>query len=133
MNQITLKKKKDFQGLSFPNKVLPILKVRYNSDNNNNLNLEEKKLDNLKENKNYIIINNNSKSIELNPPTLLNDKINKKKDTNEENIFLKNRKKNYFERANRFRAFNKFNTLKMIVDKNRPFNYRGQIDIIVEE
>ena len=128
-----IKKKKDFQGLSFPNKVLPILKVRYNSDNNNNLNLEEKKLDNLKENKNYIIINNNSKSIELNPPTLLNDKINKKKDTNEENIFLKNRKKNYFERANRFRAFNKFNTLKMIVDKNRPFNYRGQIDIIVEE
>ena len=28
---------------------------------------------------------------------------------------------------------NKFNTLKMMIDKNKPFNYKGKIDIIVEE
>ena len=129
-----VKKRKNFQGLSFPNKVLPKLKIRYNSDNSNNLNLEEKKLNDLKKNKNYISKNKVSRSIELNPPTLLNDKINKnKKNSKEENVFLKNGKKNYYERANRFGAFNKFNTLKMIVDKNRPFNYKGEIDIIVEE
>ena len=41
--------------------------------------------------------------------------------------------KNYKERTNRFNQYNKFNTLKMIVDKKRPFNYKGKIDIIVEE
>ena len=127
-----VKKRKNFQGLSFPNKVLPKLKVRYNSDNTSNLNLEEKKINDLKENKNSI--NQNHRSIELNPPTLLKDNnIKNLKNLNEENLFLKNGKKNYYERANRFYSFNKFNTLKMIVDKNKPFNYKGQIDIIVEE
>ena len=76
-----------------------------------------------------------SKSIELVPPTILNVKKSKNNlAINDDNLFLKNGNKNYYERANRFRGYNnKFNTLKMIVDKNKPFNYRGQIDIIVEE
>ena len=41
--------------------------------------------------------------------------------------------KSHIERTNRFDKYNKFNTLKMIVDKNKPFNYKGKIDIIVEE
>ena len=133
-----IKQRKNFQGLSFPNKVLPVLKVRYNS-NDNNLNSERKnKFNDIKENENVLNINNNSKSIELVPPTLLNkNEVKKnKRDINQENIFLKNRNinsKNYYERANRYNGYNKFNTLKMMVDKNKPFNYRGQIDIIVEE
>ena len=125
-----IKQKKNFQGLSFPNKALPILKVRYISNSKDNSD-KEQNIDDKKEN-NIIKIKNN-KSIELNPPTLLNkNQINKKVDNNE-NIFLKNGKKNYYERANRFRGFNNFNTLKMMIDKKKPFNYRGQIDIIVEE
>ena len=127
-----IKQKKNLQGLSFPNKALPILKVRYNSNSKDNSD-KEQNIDDKKENN--IIKIQNHKSIELNPPTLLNknqmDK-NKKADNNE-NIFLKNGKKNYYERANRFRGFNNFNTLKMMIDKKKPFNYRGQIDIIVEE
>ena len=74
-----------------------------------------------------------SKSIELVPPTILNAKKSENNlAINEDNLFLNNGNKNYYERANRFYN-NKFNTLKMIVDKNKPFNYRGQIDIIVEE
>ena len=125
-----IKQKKNFQGLSFPNKALPILKVRYISNSKDNSD-KEQNIDDKKEN-NIIKIKNN-KSIELNPPTLLNkNQINKKVDNNE-NIFLKNGKKNYYERANRFRGFNNFNTLKMMIDKKKPINYRGQIDIIVEE
>ena len=37
------------------------------------------------------------------------------------------------ERANKFGSFNRFNTLRMMIDKQKPFNYKGQIDIIVEE
>ena len=121
-------KRKNFQGFSFPNKVLPKLKVRYNSE------LNEQAEDNTKINDKRNI-NNNCKSIELIPPTLLNNnKIYKnKRAINDENLFLKNGKKSYIERANRFAPLNRFNTLRMMIDKQKPFNYRGQIDIIVEE
>lgn len=129
-----IKNRKNFRGLSFPNNILPVLKVRYNQ------NLEDdKKINDIKEYNNPINLHKISKSIELNPPTLLNNnkiyinKNNNKKAINDENMFLKNGKKNYIERANRFRGLNKFNTLKMKIDKDKPFNYRGQIDIIVEE
>ena len=117
-----IKSQKNIQGLSFPNKALPILKVRYNSidsaenkgRNNENLHIR--------------------KSIELNPPTLLVNKNaeKNKKNINDDNLFLQ-KGKNYFERANRFSLQNRNKTLKMMVDKEKPFNYRGQIDIIVEE
>ena len=126
------KQKKNFQGLSFQSRELPILKVRYNSNdiNSNDKNSEKEKVMNNIKGKNII-----SKSIELVPPTILNVKKSKNNVAiNEDNLFLKNGNKNYYERANRFRLYNnKFNTLKMIVDKKKPFNYRGQIDIIVEE
>ena len=135
-----MKKKKNFQGLSFPSQVLPMLKVRYtpnnnDNDNNNNSNSEKNNKINNHKNKDNAFINN-SKSIELVPPTLLNNNneiVKNKRAINEENIFLKNGKKNYYERANRFIGLNKFNTLKMMVHKDKPFNYKGQIDIIVEE
>ena len=41
--------------------------------------------------------------------------------------------KNNNEKRNIFNIHNRFNTLKMIVDKDKPFNYKGKIDIIVEE
>ena len=115
-----IKQKKIFQRLSFPNKVLPVLKVRYNQ-NDNNYNLEKEK---------------ENKTIEINPPTLLNNKeINKnKRGKIEENLFLKNGKKNNsIEKVNKFKGYNNFKTLKMMIDKEKPFNYKGQIDIIVEE
>ena len=117
-----IKSQKNIQGLSFPNKALPILKVRYNS-----IDSAEKKG---KNDENLYI----KKSIELNPPTLLiNKNLEKnKKNTNDDNLLLQ-KGKNYFERANRFSLQNRYKTLKMMVDKEKPFNYRGQIDIIVEE
>ena len=125
-----IRKRKNSQGLSFPNKILPVLKVRYNS-NDKNINSDQ-------ENKNIMNLNNNRKLIELNPPTLLNVKNIKKnkRAINDENIFLKNNNVNvnkYYQKSNRYDGYNKFNTLKMMIDKNKPFNYRGQIDIIVEE
>jgi len=113
-----IKRSRNMHGLSFPSRVLPVLKVRYPNDKNSE-----------KENDNNI---DNKKSIELIPPTILinnNSDNNKKK---EDNLFLK-KGKNYFERVNRFAYHNKFKTLKMKVDRDKPFNYRGQIDIIVEE
>ena len=117
-----IKSQKNIQGLSFPNKALPILKVRYNS-----IDSAENKGRN---NENFHI----RKSIELNPPTLLVNKNaeKNKKNINDDNLFLQ-KGKNYFERANRFSLQNRNKTLKMMVDKEKPFNYRGQIDIIVEE
>ena len=117
-----IKSQKNIQGLSFPNKALPILKVRYNS-----IDSAEKKG---KNDENLYI----KKSIELNPPTILiNKNLEKnKKNTNDDNLLLQ-KGKNYFERANRFSLQNRYKTLKMMVDKEKPFNYRGQIDIIVEE
>jgi len=113
-----IKRRKNMHGLSFPNRVLPVLKVRYPNDKNS-----EKENDNSKDNK---------KSIELIPPTILiNNNLDKNK-KKEDNLFLK-KGKNYFERVNRFAYYNKFKTLKMKVDRDKPFNYRGQIDIIVEE
>ena len=92
--------------------------------NNGKHNLEEKNTNNNKD--------NNSKSIELSPPTLLHNKLS---DLNEGNLFLKKAKKNnnIMKRANKFRGSTNCNTLKMIIDREKPFNYKGQIDIIVEE
>ena len=64
----------------------------------------------------------NSKSVEI-IPQKIEDKAENEKEKD----------KNYIERTNRFANYNKFNTVKMMVDKNKPFNYRGKIDIIVEE
>ena len=66
----------------------------------------------------------NSKSVELIPQTI---------EEKNENGKEKDKDKKYIERTNRFANYNKFNTVKMMVDKNKPFNYRGKIDIIVEE
>ena len=133
-----IRKRKNSQGLSFPNKILPVLKVRYNSNDKNINSDQENKFNDIKENKNIMNLNNNRKLIELNPPTLLNVKNIKKnkRAINDENIFLKNNNVNvnkYYQKSNRYDGYNKFNTLKMMIDKNKPFNYRGQIDIIVEE
>ena len=63
-----IKNRKNFRGLSFPNNILPVLKVRYNQ------NLEDdKKINDIKEYNNPINLHKISKSIELNPPTLLNN------------------------------------------------------------
>ena len=116
-----IKKRKNFHGLSFPNKALPMLKVRYSSNEHPNPEQEN--------NKN---VNSNSKTIELNPPTLVKkNNIDNNKRYNDGNLFLAKGKHNYLERNNRF--INKFNTIKMLIDKKKPFNYKGQIDIIVEE
>ena len=127
------KKKISFQGLSFPNKVLPKLKVRYSSNESKSNTERKKEINDMKENNDNININN--KSIELATPTLLNDnKLKKNKNSaNDENKFLKKAKKKYYEKENKISDYNKFNTLKMIIDKDKPFNYKGQIDIIVEE
>ena len=121
-----IKRKNIIQGLSFPNKILPVLKVRYNSKDNSNNEKQE-----IIEEKNNNINNkdNNCKSIELCPPTLLH---NKSSDLNEENLFFKKGKKNIIKRTNKFRS-NHCNTLKMKIDNKKPFNYKGEIDIIVEE
>ena len=80
-----IKKKKIFQGLSFPNKLLPVLKVKYTS--NDNLNNEKQNLAEKNTNNNKYNI---SKSIELSPPTLLHNKLS---DLNKGNLFLKKAKK----------------------------------------
>ncbi len=43
------------------------------------------------------------------------------------------KKNNSIEKVNKFKGYNNFKTLKMMIDKEKPFNYKGQIDIIVEE
>ena len=113
-------KKKEFYGLSFQNyKILPALRARYNSNEDDKVKIRLKK-NNHKRNKEKDIDVVNSKSMEI-IPQQMEEKENKEK------------KKNYIQRKNRFDKYNKFNTLKMIVDKDRPFNYKGKIDIIVEE
>ena len=113
-------KKKEFYGLSFQNyKILPALRARYNSNEDDKVKIRLKK-NNHKRNKEKDIDVVNSKSMEI-IPQQMEEKENKEK------------KKNYIQRTNRFDKYNKFNTLKMIVDKDRPFNYKGKIDIIVEE
>ena len=121
-----INKKKEFYGLSFQNnKILPLLRARYNSiePELNKISLKKNKQKRNKENNTDLI---NSKSVELIPQKL-------KKEEKVINIINKENDKNYIERPNRFGNYNKFNTLKMIVDKNKPFNYKGKIDIIVEE
>ena len=118
-----IKKNKQIRMFSFPNKVLPLLKVRYNTNDENNSKLKENyKSGNLKG-------NNNKKTIELSPPTLLKSEKNLMNENNK--IILNRNNKSLLER-NRY-YFNKYNTLKMKIDKDKPFNYKGEIDIIVEE
>ncbi len=123
-----IKQKKNFLGFSFPNKALPMLKVRYNAKNNENSEKEDIKNNNK---------HKNDRTIELNPPTILNDnrvsRIKNKKNNNDGKMLIRNEIKNPNQRLNRFHKFSNFNTLKMMIDKKKPFNYKGQIDIIVEE
>ena len=113
-------KKKEFYGFSFQNNsVLPLLRVRYNSIEPEKIKIRLKKNRN-KRNKESNIDLINSKSVEMISQGI-EDKVNNENE------------KSHIERTNRFDKYNKFNTLKMIVDKNKPFNYKGKIDIIVEE
>ena len=113
-------KKKEFYGFSFQNNsVLPLLRARYNSIEPEKIKIRLKKNRN-KRNKESNIDLINSKSVEMISQGI-EDKVNNENE------------KSHIERTNRFDKYNKFNTLKMIVDKNKPFNYKGKIDIIVEE
>ena len=113
-------KKKEFYGFSFQNNsVLPLLRVRYNSIEPEKIKIRLKKNRN-KRNKESNIDLINSKSVEMISQGI-EDKVNNENE------------KSHIERTNRFDKYNKFNTLKMTVDKNKPFNYKGKIDIIVEE
>ena len=112
-------KRKEFYGLSFQNnKVLPLLRARYNSTEKENYKISLKKDRNRRnyDNSSDLV---NSKSMEL---------IQQKNSDDNNEISMKRN-----ERKKRFGNYNKFNTLKMMVDKNRPFNHKGKIDIIVEE
>ena len=113
-------KKKEFYGFSFQNNsVLPLLRVRYNSIEPEKIKIRLKKNRNKRNKENNIDLIN-SKSVEMISQGI-EDKVNNENE------------KSHIERTNRFDKYNKFNTLKMIVDKNKPFNYKGKIDIIVEE
>ena len=119
-------KKKEFYGLSFQNnKILPVLRARYNSIEPENIKMSLKK-NKFKRNKDSNTDLVNSKSVELIPQTIEEKNENEKEKE-------KDKDKKYIERTNRIANYNKFNTVKMMVDKNKPFNYRGKIDIIVEE
>ena len=113
-------KKKEFYGFSFQNNsVLPLLRVRYNSIEPEKIKIRLEKNRNKRNKENNIDLIN-SKSVEMISQGI-EDKVNNENE------------KSHIERTNRFDKYNKFNTLKMIVDKNKPFNYKGKIDIIVEE
>ena len=110
-------KKKVFYGLSFQsNQVLPLLRVKYNSIEPEKVKINLKK-SKFKRNKDIETDLTNSKSVDL----II------------QNFENKENKENSFKRQNRFEKYNRYNTLKMMVDKNRPFNFKGKIDIIVEE
>ena len=83
------------------------------------------------QNKGLPLIKMRNNSIELN-----NSKRNKEKNIeliNSKSVeFINNEKLLNENNRNKIRN-NKFNTLKMMIDKNKPFNYKGKIDIIVEE
>jgi hypothetical protein len=117
-----INKKKIFYGLSFQsNQVLPLLRVKYNSiePEKTKINLKKSRFKRNKDNENDIT---NSKSVDV-----IVQKNENKENKEKEEI------KNIIKRTNRFEKFNRYNTLKMMVDKNRPFNFKGKIDIIVEE
>ena len=116
-SDITNKDKKEFYGFSFQNNnLLPLLRAKYSPIETINLRKGKNKRNNEKQ---PDLIN--SKSVEMIQQKKIGNKVNNET------------KKNYKERTNRFNQYNKFNTLKMMVDKKRPFNYKGKIDIIVEE
>ena len=83
------------------------------------------------QNKGLPLLKTRNNSIELN-----NSKRNKEKNIeliNSKSVeFINNEKLLNENNRNKIRN-NKFNTLKMMIDKNKPFNYKGKIDIIVEE
>ena len=83
------------------------------------------------QNKGLPLLKMRNNSIELN-----NSKRNKEKNIeliNSKSVeFINNEKLLNDNNRNKIRN-NKFNTLKMMIDKNKPFNYKGKIDIIVEE
>ena len=83
------------------------------------------------QNKGLPLLKMRNNSIELN-----NSKRNKEKNIeliNSKSVeFINNEKLLNENNRNKIRN-NKFNTLKMMIDKNKPFNYKGKIDIIVEE
>ena len=109
-----IKNKKIFYGLSFQNnKKLPSINSRY---------INSIETFNKKENKK----GKNRRNIKRNNEMYNSKSVDKIIDNNEV-------QKNSIEGRNIFNMYNRFNTLKMIVDKNKPFNYKGKIDIIVEE
>ena len=83
------------------------------------------------QNKGLPLLKMRNNSVELN-----NSKRNKEKNIeliNSKSVeFINNEKLLNENNRNKIRN-NKFNTLKMMIDKNKPFNYKGKIDIIVEE
>ena len=109
-----IKNKKIFYGLSFQNiKKLPSINSRY---------INSIETFNKKENKK----GKNRRNIKRNNEMYNSKSVDKIMDENEV-------QKNNNEKRNIFNIHNKFNTLKMIVVKDKPFNYKGKIDIIVEE
>jgi hypothetical protein len=109
-----IKNKKIFYGLSFQNnKKLPSINSRY---------INSIETFNKKENKK----GKNRRNIKRNNEMYNSKSVDKIMDENEV-------QKNNNEKRNIFNIHNRFNTLKMIVDKDKPFNYKGKIDIIVEE
>ena len=107
-------KNKKFYGLSFQNnKKLPSINSRY---------INSIETFNKKENKK----GKNRRNIKRNNEMYNSKSVDKIMDENEV-------QKNNNEKRNIFNIHNRFNTLKMIVDKDKPFNYKGKIDIIVEE
>ena len=96
--------------------MLPLLRVKYNSIEPEKVKINLKK-SKFKRNKDIETDLTNSKSVDLIV----------------QNFENKENKENSFKRQNRFEKYNRYNTLKMMVDKNRPFNFKGKIDIIVEE
>ena len=108
-----IKNKKIFYGLSFQNnKKLPSINSRY---------INSIETFNKKENKK----GKNRRNIKRNNEMYNSKSVDKIMDENEV-------QKNNNEKRNIFNIHNRFNTLKMIVDKDKPFNYKGKIDIIIK-
>ena len=86
------------------------------------LSFQNKGLPLLKMRNNSIGLNNSKRNKEKNIELISSKSVE----------FISNEKLLNENNRNKIRN-NKFNTLKMMIDKNKPFNYKGKIDIIVEE
>ena len=95
-----------------PHKILP--KIRKNNNNSN-------KKESIKEIKDKIYNNNIKENEEVK---------NDIKDNNNNNV-SKNKKNSFINNINN-KSF-LINTLQLKINQNHPFNYKGEIDIIVEE